>query len=174
MNTKRFLVKQYRILVLNGPNLNLLGIRETRHYGRLTLQQIARRLEKFRPVVEKEFKLKLKLDWKPVCNSEEKMLEAIHACVDERTGRKMADGILINPAAFTHTSVALRDALAAVAELGVPAVETHLSNTSAREEFRQRNFIASVCIGTVSGFRAAAYLMALYGLADYLAFHPAK
>jgi 3-dehydroquinate dehydratase-2 len=161
-------MKRYRILVLNGPNLNLLGVRETRHYGRLTLDQIARRLERFRPAVEKAFGCRLALEWKPVCNSEEKMLAAIHACVDARTGRPRAEGILINPAAFTHTSVAVRDALAAVAELGVPAVEVHLSNTAAREDFRRHSLTAPVCLGSVAGFRAAGYLMALYGLADHL------
>ena len=135
-------MKRIRIVVLNGPNLNLLGVREPGHYGRLTLDQIARRLERFRPVVEKEFRLRLTLDWKPVCNAEEKMLAAIHACVDPRTGRPRAHGILINPAAFTHTSVAVRDALAAVAELGVPAVEVHLSNTAAREDFRRNSLTA--------------------------------
>lgn len=162
-------MKPYRILVLNGPNLNLLGVREPKHYGRLSLEQIKRRLEAFRPVVEKEFGIKITLEWKPVCNSEEKMLEAIHSCVNQRTGKPQAAGILINPAAFTHTSVALRDALAAVAELGVPAVEVHLSNTAAREEFRRQSLVAPVCVGTVAGFCASSYLMALYGLAGHLA-----
>ena len=97
------------------------------------------------------------------------MLNAIHACLDQRTGKPLVDGILINPAAFTHTSVALRDALAAAAELGVPAVEVHLSNIAAREEFRSKSLVAPVCIGSVSGFGADGYLMALYGLVARLA-----
>jgi len=104
-----------RVLVLHGPNLNLLGLREPGTYGSVSL------------------------DW--------------------------ADGILINPAAYTHTSIAIRDGIAAV---GLPAVEVHLSNVYAREEFRHKSLIAPVCVGQISGFGWRSYLLGLEGLLGYL------
>lgn len=141
-----------RILVLHGPNLNLLGQREPDIYGKESLDQIdakLRRRAKERGVEVECFQ----------SDSEGDLVSRIGV------SRGHVDGLVINPAAYTHTSVALRDALQAV---GVPAVEVHLSNTAAREEFRQRSLTAGACVGQVAGFGAMSYLLALDGLVDYL------
>lgn len=140
------------IKVINGPNLNLLGRREPSVYGTATLDDIRRRLE----ARAKELGVGLEF---MQSNDEGDLVTAIQ----QSAGR--ADGLLLNPAAYTHTSVALRDALSAA---GVPCVEVHLSNIHAREEFRHRSYTAAVCVGQVMGFGADGYLLALEGIVGYL------
>lgn len=142
-----------RILVLHGPNLNLLGTREPGVYGRLTLADIGERLE----ALGKELGARVDCFQS---NHEGALLDRIHAA------RGAADGILINPGAFTHTSIALRDALLAV---GIPTVEVHLSNVHAREEFRRRSYISDVVLGVVTGFGPDSYLLGLRALVAALA-----
>jgi len=145
-----------RILVLHGPNLNLLGQREPETYGSCTLAEIDASLN------ELALELGASVDCRQ-SNHEGGLVEAIHSALGS------SDGILINPAAYTHTSVALRDALAAVA---LPAVEVHMSNVYARESFRHRSFLAPICVGTLCGFGARSYLLGLRALIDYLNLHP--
>ena len=142
-----------KILLINGPNLQLLGVREPEIYGVATLPEIVSDLRKEAGLLGLELE-----DFQS--NSE-------GALVDKIGGSLSAgiDGIIINPAAYTHTSVALRDALAAVA---LPAVEVHLSNVSGREDFRRRSYTAEKCIGVISGFGALSYKLALRALAEYL------
>jgi len=143
---------QKSILVLHGPNLNLLGKREVEIYGRLSLGELNALLQR-----EGE-----KLGLKVVCdqsNSEGDLLDRIHGAADK------FQGIIINPGAFTHYSIALRDALAGV---GIPAVEVHLSNIYAREEFRRTSVIAPVVRGQISGFGPQSYLLALQVLQQVL------
>lgn len=137
-----------KILVIHGPNLNLLGLREPEVYGSVTQRDIDRSLQ----TIAKEENLSLKIFQS---NSEGALVDAIQQAAGTY------DGILINPAAYTHTSVALRDAVAAV---GLPVVEVHLSNIYKREEFRHHSFIAPVAVGQVSGFGAYSYVLGLYGL----------
>jgi len=134
------------ILVLHGPNLNLLGTREPAHYGTATLAQIDARLQA--RAAEAGIRLSVFQS-----NSEAALIERIHAA-----GRENVDFIIINPAAYTHTSVALRDALAAIA---VPFVEVHLSNVFAREPFRHRSYFSDLAVGVVSGLGAHGYEAAL-------------
>ena len=142
-----------RILVIHGPNLNLLGRREPQVYGTVTLAEIDAGL---RTAVAA---LGGQLD-SFQSNIEGELVDRIQAAMDDGT-----DGILINPAAYTHTSVALRDALSAC---GIPAVEVHLSNPEAREEFRHVSLIADVAVGRVAGFGAASYELGLQGLWNIL------
>lgn len=135
-----------KILVLHGPNLNLLGQREPEVYGTLTLDQINEKLHKLAS------ELNVKLDIRQ-SNHEGELVEAIQSVFSEEFS-----AILINPAAYTHTSVAIRDAIAAV---GVPAVEVHLSNIHKREEFRHKSLIAPVAAGQICGFGAESYLLGL-------------
>nr|WP_298415496.1 type II 3-dehydroquinate dehydratase [uncultured Halomonas sp.] len=135
-----------RILVLNGPNLNLLGTREPHVYGSVTLDEI--RLRMTARALDKGHQL----DWLQ-SNAEHELIERIHAARNDAT-----DFILINPAAFTHTSVALRDALTAVA---LPFIELHLSNVHARESFRAHSYFSDVAEGVISGFGADSYELAL-------------
>lgn len=138
------------ILVLHGPNLNLLGTREPQVYGTTTLADIDAALK-----AEGE---KLGLDVRALqSNHEGALIDALHQA------RAWAAGVLINPGGYTHTSVALRDAISAIA---LPTVEVHLSNTEAREEFRHTSLIAPVCVGTVRGFGWRSYVLGLRGLAD--------
>ena len=139
-----------KILVIHGPNLNLLGQREKHFYGDTTLRQINDRLKAF--AKEHGFALETFQS-----NSEGDLIDRIQAA------RGGADAIVINPAAYTHTSVALRDALAAV---GLPFVEVHLSNIYKREEFRQKSLTASLAVGTISGFGADSYLLGLQAIWD--------
>jgi 3-dehydroquinate dehydratase-2 len=141
-----------KILVVNGPNLKLLGTREPSIYGRETLEGILQRVRECAEGLGVEITA-FQSDW------EGGLVEAIGAA------RGVFDGIIINPAAYTHTSVAVRDALSAC---GVPAVEVHLSNTHKREAFRHGSLTAPVCVGQVMGFGGAGYLLALRGLLTYI------
>ena len=141
-----------KILVLNGPNLNLLGTREPGVYGALTLDLIMERL------AAKARELSVELEWHQ-SHPEGELVDWIGA------SRGRYDGIILNPAAYTHTSVALRDALQAVA---VPCVEVHLSNIHAREGFRHTSFTAAACIGQIAGFGPMSYVLALEALIEYL------
>ena len=134
------------ILVLNGPNLNLLGTREPGHYGSTTLDEIRAGLE--RAARKQGQRLEFVQS-----NAEHVLVETIHDA-----GRRGVDFIIINPAAFTHTSVALRDALLAV---GVPFIEVHLSNVHAREPFRAHSYFSDIAVGVVSGLGAQGYELAL-------------
>lgn len=138
--------RKKKILVLHGPNLNLLGTREPEHYGRDTLAQIDARLQK------RAAAAKADLDAFQ-SNAESELVERIH-----QAGRDGVDYILINPAAFTHTSVALRDAIAAV---GIPFIEVHLSNVFAREPFRHHSYFSDLAVGVISGLGPLGYELAL-------------
>ena len=142
-----------RILVLHGPNLNLLGQREPDVYGRQTLADIDMELAGLAE------ELNLAIDTFQ-SNHEGDLIDRIH--VSARDG---FSGIIINPGGLTHTSVALRDAISAIE---LPVIEAHLSNIHARESFRNHSYIAGVVVGQVSGFGAASYLLALRGLAAHL------
>ena len=142
------------ILVLNGPNLNLLGTREPDQYGRTTLAGIEERLRR----LAKELGLSISFRQS---NAEHELIEAIHQAPSQGVAC-----ILFNPAAFTHTSVALRDALAAVA---IPFIEVHLSNVHAREPFRRHSYFSDLAAGVISGLGALGYELALRAAADRLA-----
>jgi 3-dehydroquinate dehydratase II len=140
------------ILVLHGPNLNLLGQREPGIYGSLTLAEINRLLEaEGQKLSAKVFAMQ--------SNHEGVLVDAIHAALGQH------QGILINAGAYTHTSVALRDAIAAV---NLPAVEVHLSNIYRREDFRHNSYIAPIAIGQISGFGAQSYVLGLQALVHHL------
>ncbi|MFH1283042.1 MAG: type II 3-dehydroquinate dehydratase [bacterium] len=141
-----------KILVIHGPNLNLLGKREVEVYGKVDLNEINKRIR----VLAR--KLKQEVDIKQTSH-EGSIVELIGK------SEKKYRGIIVNPAAYTHTSVAIRDAVSAVS---VPVIEVHLSNIYRRDEFRHRSLIAAVCQGQISGFGPASYLLALHALADLI------
>ncbi len=142
-----------RILVLNGPNLNRLGTREPGRYGRLTLEEIGRRLDTAAAAsgaTLEHFQ----------SNHEGEAIDRIH-----RAGDEGVDGILINPGAWTHTSIALRDALLAV---DLPFIEIHLSNIHAREAFRQQSYFSDIALGSLVGLGALGYELGLRALVEHL------
>ena len=134
-----------KILLLNGPNLNLLGQREPEIYGRATLTDIELKVK------QRAAKLGVEVDFRQT-NSEGELVSWVQQAKDH------FNVIVLNAAAYTHTSIALRDAISAV---GIPTIEVHLSNTAAREEFRHRSLIGPVCRGQISGFGAESYILAL-------------
>ncbi|MDI6756934.1 MAG: type II 3-dehydroquinate dehydratase [Endomicrobiia bacterium] len=139
-----------KILVIHGPNLNLLGEREPEIYGNFTLEEINSK------AAARAKSLGLEADFFQ-SNSEGDIVDTIGAA------RKKYDGIIINPAAYTHTSVAIRDAISAS---GLPVVEVHLSNIYKREDFRRKSLIADVCVGQISGFGVTGYALAVEALAS--------
>ena len=141
-----------KIVVIHGPNLNLLGTRETSIYGEQTLERINQQLTTFAQAQQTELEFFQS-------NHEGAIIDRI------QEARHKVNAILINPAAYTHTSIAIRDAIAAVS---LPTVEVHLSNIHAREEFRHTSFIAPVCVGQISGFGAQSYLLGLQALISFL------
>ena len=141
-----------KILILNGPNLNLLGTREPEKYGNQTLSDV----ENF--VKEEASKLNVEVDFYQ-SNIEGELVDKIQ----EAKGNY--DGIVMNPAAYTHTSVAIRDALLAVQ---IPTIEVHISNIHTREEFRKTSLTAPACVGQITGFGINSYKLGLIALVDYL------
>jgi 3-dehydroquinate dehydratase II len=140
------------ILILHGPNLNLLGTREPEIYGALTLAEVDRRLVVYGATLNLEVRTYQS-------NSEGALIDGLH------DARLWAKGVILNPGGYTHTSVALRDAVAAI---GLPVIEVHLSNTQAREEFRHRSLIAPVCHGSIMGFGWHSYQLGLFALAEII------
>ena len=141
-----------KVLILNGPNLNLLGTREPEKYGNQTLSDV----ENF--VKEEASKLNVEVDFYQ-SNIEGELVDKIQ----EVKGNY--DGIVMNPAAYTHTSVAIRDALLAVQ---IPTIEVHISNIHTREEFRKTSLTAPACVGQLTGFGINSYKLGLIALVDYL------
>ena len=139
-----------KILIVNGPNLNLLGKREPEIYGSLSLADIENEIKKLAD------KLKVEVSFFQ-SNHEGEIVDAIGNAKDK------FNGIIINPAAYTHTSVAIRDAIAAV---NLPAIEVHISNVYSREDFRHNSFIAPVCVGQIAGLGIDGYLFALKKLSS--------
>ena len=142
-----------KILVINGPNINMLGVREPEIYGQVSLKNIQEELIEYSKNfngVELEFYQS---------NVEGEIVDKIQSSIE------VFDGIIINPAAYTHTSIAILDAIKAVR---IPTVEVHLSNINSREEFRKISYVSEACLGTVAGFKKDSYKMALFGLYNYL------
>lgn len=139
------------ILVINGPNLNLLGKREPGQYGHKTLQEIMDELELFAGACGHELS-------HVQSNGEGELVDIV-----QRAATQNVDYIIINPAAYTHTSVALRDALIAV---DIPFVEVHLSAVHAREPFRRRSYFADIAMGVISGFQGDSYMLALQAIVN--------
>jgi len=137
-----------KVVVIQGPNLNMLGVREQNIYGPMKLEQIHAQMKDFadKNSVEIEFFQS---------NLEGEIVDRIQECLGD------ADGIIINPAAYTHTSIAIRDAISAVA---MPTIEVHISNIHRREDFRQKNMIAAVCASSVVGFGPFGYHLAMTGM----------
>jgi 3-dehydroquinate dehydratase-2 len=144
----------YKILLLNGPNLNLLGTREPDHYGVTTLAVITQRLVELAEAAGAELA-------SLQSNAEHELIDRVQSAP-----REGIDFIIINPAAFTHTSVGLRDALLAV---GIPFIEVHLSNIHAREEFRRHSYFSDVALGMISGLGPIGYELALQAAVRYMA-----
>ena len=143
-----------RLLLINGPNLSLLGQRQPEIYGQATLEDIVSQLG--HQAQERGHALACFQN-----DAEHELVKRIHAAREEGV-----EFILFNPAAFTHTSIVLRDALLAV---GIPFIEIHLSNVAAREDFRQRSFFSDIAVGTIAGFGVTSYELALTAAESYLA-----
>lgn len=141
-----------KILVINGVNMSMLGFRETEKYGTMTLKDLEKDLYAF------SFELGIDLETYQ-SNIEGKIVEKIHSAKDG------IDGIIINAGAYTHTSIAIRDAISAV---NIPTIEVHMTNIYKREEFRHHSYLAPVCIGQISGFGANSYKLGLKAVIDYL------
>lgn len=141
------------ILVINGPNLNMLGRREPLIYGRQTLANIIEELE----TIADDFAVRL---WHFQSNAEHEIIERIHQAMDDGT-----EFIIINPAAFTHTSVAIRDALATV---NLPFIEVHLSNVHKREDFRHHSYFSDLAVGVIAGLGSDGYRFALEAAIKHL------
>jgi len=139
-----------KLLVIHGPNLHLLGKREPEVYGNTTLEDINRKIKEW--AGQKDVSVEIKQS-----NHEGEIVEIIGKA------KNVFDALVINPAAYTHTSIAIRDAISAV---GIPAVEVHLSNIYAREDFRHKSVIAPVCRGQVSGFKEMSYILGLEAALD--------
>ncbi len=146
------MAKKKRVLVLNGPNLNLLGRRQPEIYGKLTLEQINKKIH----VLAKELGIEVEIRQS---NSEGQLVSWIQKAPAE------FGAIVINPAAYTHSSVALRDAITAA---GIPAIEVHISNIYRREEFRKQSYIAGAAVGQITGFGAESYMLGLRAAAELL------
>lgn len=140
------------VLILNGPNLNLLGTRETEVYGTTTLADIVAGITTHAATVDVDIEAYQS-------NIEGELINRLH------DARGTVDGVVFNPGAFTHYSYALRDAIAAT---DLPVIETHMSNVHAREEFRHRTVLAAVCLGVVAGFGADSYRVAFDALVRHL------
>ena len=140
----------YKILVLNGPNLNLLGMREPGVYGSESYEAICKR------IAREADELGVEVDFAQH-NGEGELIDALHGAMG------VYDGVVLNAGAYTHYSIAIRDAIAAIR---LPVVEVHLSNIHAREEFRHTSVIAAECVGQVAGFGANSYILALYGMME--------
>lgn len=147
-----------KILIINGVNMNMLGLRETKKYGTMTLKDLEKELYAF------SFELGIDIETFQ-SNFEGEIVEKIHQTKDN------FDGIVINAGAYTHTSVAIRDAISAV---NTPTVEVHMTNIYKREEFRHHSYIAPVCIGQISGFGINSYKLGLKAVVDYLNFNDNK
>jgi len=141
-----------KILVINGPNLNMLGIREPEKYGTVSLSDIEKDLYAF------SFEAGVDIETFQ-SNIEGEIIDKIQHALGN------FDGILINPGGYSHTSVAIRDAISAV---NLPCVEVHMTNIHAREEFRQKSIVAPVCTGQISGFGQNSYKLGLQALSDYI------
>jgi 3-dehydroquinate dehydratase-2 len=141
-----------KICVIQGPNLNMLGVRETNIYGQMKLEDIHTQMKTVAD--QNNFEIEFFQS-----NLEGEIVDKIQECLGD------ADGIIINPAAYTHTSIAIRDALRAVQ---LPAVEVHISNIASREEFRQKSMISDVCAGTIAGFGPFSYHLAMIAMIQIL------
>lgn len=137
-----------KVVVIQGPNLNMLGVREQNIYGPMRLEQIHDNMKKFAEQNEMEIEFFQS-------NLEGEIVDRIQECLGD------ADGIIINPAALAHSSIAIRDAISAVS---IPAIEVHISNIYAREEFRQKSMTAPVCAGMITGFGPYSYHMAIIAM----------
>ena len=141
-----------KILVINGVNMNMLGFRETEKYGTMTLKDLEKDLYAF------SFELGIDLETYQ-SNIEGEIVEKIHSAKDG------IDGIIINAGAYTHTSIAIRDAISAV---NIPTIEVHMTNIHAREEFRRHSIISEVCVGQIIGFGKNSYLLALNAIKEII------
>lgn len=141
-----------KVAVIQGPNLNMLGVREQHIYGPMTLKQIHEQMERF--AKDSNFEIEFFQS-----NLEGEIVDRIQECMGT------VDGIIINPAAYSHTSIAIRDAISAV---GIPVIEVHISNIHAREEFRRKTLTGEVCTGVITGFGPFGYHLALIGITQII------